>query len=81
MIFFFLMGGGGGGGERMNMAKITEIERIRENFLYILSLEKTRCVVMIEHLWCDFVASINVATEYFSGFSSNLSCLSFLLPL
>ena len=77
--FFFLKGGGGG--ERMNMAKITEIERIRENFLYILSLEKTRCVVMIEHLWCDFVASINVATEYFSGFSSNLCCLSFLLPL
>ena len=60
----------------MNMSKITEIERIRENFLYILSLEKTRCVVMIQHLWCDFVASINVA-KYFSGFSSNLSCLSF----
>ena len=37
---------------------------------------KSRCVVMIEHLWCDYVA-----TEYFSDFSSNLSCLSFLLPL
>ena len=45
------------------MSKITEIERIREKFLCILSQEKTRCVVMIEHLWCDFVASINVATE------------------
>ena len=73
---------GEGGGERMNMSKITEIERIWEKFLCILSLEKTRCVVMIEHLWCDFVASINVATEYsFSDFSSNLSCLSFILPL
>ena len=72
----------GGGGERMNMSKITETERIRETFLCILSLEKTRCVVMIEHLWCDFVASINVATEYsFSDFSYNLSCLSFILPL
>ena len=30
----------GGGGERMNMAKITEIERIREKFLCILSLER-----------------------------------------
>ena len=49
--------------ERLNMSKITEIERIREKFLCILSQEKTRCVVMIEHLWCDFVASINVATE------------------
>ena len=65
----------------MNMSKITETERIREKFLCILSQEKTRCVVMIEHLWCDFVASINVATEYFSDFSSNLSCLSFLLPI
>ena len=72
MIFFFK----GEGGERMNMSKITEIERIREKFLCILSLEKSRCVVMTEHLWCDFVA-----TEYFSDFSSNLSCLSFLLPL
>ena len=36
------VGGRGGGGERMNMAKITEIERIREKFLCILSLEKTR---------------------------------------
>ena len=79
MIFFLI--GGGGGGERMNMSKITEIERIREKFLCILSLEKSRCVVMTEHLWCDFVASINVATEYFSDFSSNLSRLSFLLPL
>ena len=43
---------------------------------------KDEIVVMIEHLWCDFVASINVDTEYsFSDFSSNLSCLSFLLPL
>ena len=48
----------------MNMSKITEIERIREKFLCILSQEKPRCAVMIEHLWCDFVASINVATEY-----------------
>ena len=80
--FFKYKGGGGGGGERMNMSKITEIERIREKFLCILSLEKTRCVVMIEYLWCDFVASINVATEYsFSDFSSNLSGLSFILPL
>ena len=61
MIFFKYKGGGG---ERMNTSKITEIERIREKFLCILSQEKTRCVVMIEHLWCDFVASINVATEY-----------------
>ena len=47
----------------MNMSKITETERIREKFLCILSQEKSRCVVMIEHLWCDFAASINVATE------------------
>ena len=81
---FFKWGGWGEGRgcERMNMAKITEMERIREKFLCILSLEKMRSVVMIEHLWCDFVASINVATEYsFSDFSSNLSCLSFILPL
>ena len=47
----------------MNMSKITETERIREKFLCNLSQEKSKCVVMIEHLWCDFAASINVATE------------------
>ena len=31
--------------------------------MYPVSCSLTRCVVMIEHLWCDFVASINVATE------------------
>ena len=38
MIFCFVLiqngGGGGGGGERMNMSKITQIQRIGEKFLF-----------------------------------------------